>query len=261
MNYSKLYYKFIESFKNQVIEDGEYSESHHILPRYCGGSDDEDNLVRLTYRQHVFVHHLWARATNDPQAWYAFKMMKGISFDQRKEYSRLGGLENVRSGHLDRIRELANTPERQRKLKLLNEEKVLTGSWIEHLSKTWETNTGRVKSEEENRKRCESLREKYENDAEYREKMIKVMTHASECRKDKCREYAKEVIENAQRNVEWLTKTSNRSENIFISPENLSFESPIYAAKYYGNVKPSVVENWCKRGQYGWKRIPKREMV
>jgi hypothetical protein len=33
-------------------------ERHHILPRSLGGSDDHDNIVCLTYREHFLVHWL-----------------------------------------------------------------------------------------------------------------------------------------------------------------------------------------------------------
>lgn len=35
-----------------------YTEVHHIQPRSLGGSDDETNLVRLTYREHYICHWL-----------------------------------------------------------------------------------------------------------------------------------------------------------------------------------------------------------
>lgn len=33
-------------------------ETHHILPRCLGGSDEPENLVYLTYREHYIAHHL-----------------------------------------------------------------------------------------------------------------------------------------------------------------------------------------------------------
>ena len=36
----------------------EYSERHHIIPRCLGGTDDEDNLIYLTYREHFIAHKL-----------------------------------------------------------------------------------------------------------------------------------------------------------------------------------------------------------
>lgn len=256
MNYGNLYYKFIEKFKSQEICPTEYTEVHHILPRYKGGSDEDDNLVRLTFKQHLFVHHLWARHTNDPEAWFAYKMMKGVNFDHRREYARLGGIKNVKSGHLDRIRCLANTPERQKKLRELHVQLKADGRLQKCLESAWEANRGRVVSEEEKLMRSKIAKERF-MDSHVREKQQEIINHAKNCRLKALEELAKNVVENAQCNQEWLDKTSRKSKNKFISPEGLVFDSPLFAAKYYGNVTPHNIENWCKRGHHGWSRIPK----
>lgn len=31
---------------------------HHIIPRCLGGTDDHENLVKLTYKEHYFIHYL-----------------------------------------------------------------------------------------------------------------------------------------------------------------------------------------------------------
>lgn len=43
--------------KCRYVVDG-YSEVHHIIPRSEGGLDDDDNLVRLTAREHYIAHKL-----------------------------------------------------------------------------------------------------------------------------------------------------------------------------------------------------------
>lgn len=53
--YSKWYYEIINKRKCTTF-DG-YGENHHIIPKSLGGSDDNDNIVRLTAREH-FVCHL-----------------------------------------------------------------------------------------------------------------------------------------------------------------------------------------------------------
>lgn len=35
-----------------------YTERHHIVPRFCGGSNEASNLVRLTARNHFIAHLL-----------------------------------------------------------------------------------------------------------------------------------------------------------------------------------------------------------
>lgn len=74
MNYFKLYDKLVKARQINVIKDG--YEVHHILPRCLGGSDDPTNLVRLSYREHLFAHILLSKM--HPDSWglsYAVYMM------------------------------------------------------------------------------------------------------------------------------------------------------------------------------------------
>lgn len=59
MNYEKIYKDFIDNRKNKPV-DG-FSETHHIIPKALGGSDDEDNLIELSCRDHYFAHRLLAK--------------------------------------------------------------------------------------------------------------------------------------------------------------------------------------------------------
>jgi hypothetical protein len=44
--------------KKEKPNDEGYYERHHILPRSLGGSDEDDNLIYLTGREHFMVHWL-----------------------------------------------------------------------------------------------------------------------------------------------------------------------------------------------------------
>lgn len=57
MNYYNQYNLLIDTALKRGTVKG-YSEKHHIIPRCMGGSDDEDNLVRLTAREHYVAHLL-----------------------------------------------------------------------------------------------------------------------------------------------------------------------------------------------------------
>lgn len=70
-HYIDRYYKFINSRKPYVEL---YKESHHIKPRSLGGSDNEDNIISLSPREHYIAHWMLARAYGGPM-WYAFWMM------------------------------------------------------------------------------------------------------------------------------------------------------------------------------------------
>ena len=74
--YTRWYYAIIE--KRRVDESHEHSEVHHIIPRSLGGTDEPDNLVRLSYHDHAWCHWLLTKMTsgNDlAKMRYAFNMM------------------------------------------------------------------------------------------------------------------------------------------------------------------------------------------
>ena len=67
MNYQKIYICLIEKAKqtNTSKLTGIAYEKHHIIPKCCGGSNDESNLVMLTCRQHFIAHRLLVRVYKD----------------------------------------------------------------------------------------------------------------------------------------------------------------------------------------------------
>ena len=56
MNYTAIYQRLIERARTRVIES--YTESHHIVPRCMGGTNDKENLVELTPEEHYIAHQL-----------------------------------------------------------------------------------------------------------------------------------------------------------------------------------------------------------
>ena len=77
--YTKCYYSIIERAKSRVLPKEIYTEKHHIIPKSIGGTNNKDNLVRLTAKEHRLVHILLPRMTIDPahtkSMWYALWMM------------------------------------------------------------------------------------------------------------------------------------------------------------------------------------------
>lgn len=59
--YSRWYYSIIKSASNRTLNS--YTESHHIIPKSLGGSDDIKNLVSLTPREHFICHLLLVKMT------------------------------------------------------------------------------------------------------------------------------------------------------------------------------------------------------
>lgn len=54
-----MYDRIVEHYKLHPPADG-VNERHHIIPRSCGGNDDESNIVLLPLRAHFICHILLA---------------------------------------------------------------------------------------------------------------------------------------------------------------------------------------------------------
>jgi hypothetical protein len=60
MNHQAVYEKIISNARNQkrIRVNGEYYENHHIIPKCINGSEEKDNKVLLTAREHFVCHKL-----------------------------------------------------------------------------------------------------------------------------------------------------------------------------------------------------------
>jgi hypothetical protein len=56
--YSKCYFNIINNAKARSNDPSIYVEKHHIVPKSLGGSNDMENLVILTAREHFICHLL-----------------------------------------------------------------------------------------------------------------------------------------------------------------------------------------------------------
>ena len=76
MDYTEHYNKLIERARSRLLEG--YSERHHIVPRCIGGTDDADNIVRLTAEEHYVAHQLLVNMhPSNVSLVYAAHMMGG----------------------------------------------------------------------------------------------------------------------------------------------------------------------------------------
>lgn len=64
MNYKQIYFNLIKKALQRESVDG-YYETHHIIPRCLGGTDDKNNLVKLTAREHFVAHYLLVKIRPD----------------------------------------------------------------------------------------------------------------------------------------------------------------------------------------------------
>ena len=85
--YTRWYYAIIQ--KRVVTDRRRRYETHHILPQSLGGSDEPENLVRLSGHDHAWCHWLLTKMTTGEdrsKMIYAFNMM-GVSGEHMERQS------------------------------------------------------------------------------------------------------------------------------------------------------------------------------
>ncbi len=107
MNYTLHYNRLIQSAQNRVI--GGFTESHHIVPKCMGGSDEVSNLVDLTPEEHFVAHQLLAKMYPDNSSLrYAANMLGNIN---NKKY---GWIRRAVSCNMKVANPMANKDARKR---------------------------------------------------------------------------------------------------------------------------------------------------
>jgi hypothetical protein len=101
MNYNKIYQNIIDNVKkqNRVRSKSFLFESHHIIPKSISGTNEKDNLVLLTPKEHYICHRLlveiYRGTENEHKMYYAmWCMINGLGNQKRhattsKIYDRL----------------------------------------------------------------------------------------------------------------------------------------------------------------------------
>jgi hypothetical protein len=90
MNYQKIYDQIIDRARKEqrAKKQGTYYENHHIVPKCLGGSDEKQNLVLLTGREHFICHWILVRiCPKDRKLAKAFNIMCQIGNNQQYRYT------------------------------------------------------------------------------------------------------------------------------------------------------------------------------
>ena len=90
------YTKIIRFRLQNPLSENEDGEVHHIVPKTCGGSNLQDNLIKLTFEEHYRCHSLlpkiYASGKEHKSMLYAWNIMSrtrnGISISE-SEYRKL----------------------------------------------------------------------------------------------------------------------------------------------------------------------------
>jgi|SRR5579859_189050 len=107
MNYRRIYESIIQraNLRAHVSEN----QKHHIIPRHLGGTDDPENIISLTFKEHYLIHYLRWKIFGSEDDLSAYRMMRGIKTSEaHKFFARkggyIGGQKNAESGLFDRIK-------------------------------------------------------------------------------------------------------------------------------------------------------------
>lgn len=76
MDCQKLYTDIVRKRK-EIPSEEEYTEKHHIVPRCLGGSDEKENLVVLSAKEHFICHLLLVKIQQKGSIEY-FKMLNAF---------------------------------------------------------------------------------------------------------------------------------------------------------------------------------------
>lgn len=79
--YTKYYNLLTSRAKDRVLT--EYTERHHIIPQSLGGSNNKDNLVELTAREHFICHWLLIKMTEGDHRSKMLYALNGMKAENR----------------------------------------------------------------------------------------------------------------------------------------------------------------------------------
>ena len=108
MNYINAYANLICNAKKREFLNG-YFERHHILPKAMGGSNNKENIVCLTAREH-FIAHIFLAKIYGGSMWFAVIRMKGKKnrYVNSKLYEIAKKYHAIETSKINKIRMIGN---------------------------------------------------------------------------------------------------------------------------------------------------------
>lgn len=103
--YFKIYKSLIDKCRNRSSIKF-YTERHRVIPKSLGGSNDETNLVNLTYREHYIAHLLLTKFILDEDSKY--KMLKALKYFIFQGSKRTKEGINFNSKKYEKIKKIIN---------------------------------------------------------------------------------------------------------------------------------------------------------
>lgn len=134
----ELYKDFIEICRVKNYTDSCITQSHHIIPKALGGTDDKSNLVRLSVEDHMLAHELFAK-TFDKGSYEEFVNLSAINLLNKgiKTKEQLEQHRQLYLGENNPFYDKTHTPETRARLSKTTTE-TRTGVTYEEFYKTEE---------------------------------------------------------------------------------------------------------------------------
>lgn len=139
MDYQKIYNNLIIK-RQTVLLENQYTENHHIIPKCLGGSNEKNNLVKLTPEEHFLAHQLLVKIYPEHKGLkYALYLMT-ISPSGRRNNNKLYGW--IKRDYMNnRSQSRGNTgkklsPEHIAKLKLARSKQIISEETKKKISNT-----------------------------------------------------------------------------------------------------------------------------
>jgi hypothetical protein len=155
--YTALYTLLTTRAKGRVLT--EYTERHHIIPQSLGGSNDKNNLVDLTAREHFICHWLLIKMTEDEHRGKMLYALQGMKAENKYQ-QRYASTITARVYERYRIEHAKNHSERMKGKEPWNKGRKLEGDELEqHRERTRNRVIDPAKQAEGQSKRLEKLKD------------------------------------------------------------------------------------------------------
>lgn len=242
INWEVLYNRFIASRRKLLFEEHQYTEKHHIVPRYLKGSNSEDNLVRLSIRDHTLAHYILWRWYGNLEDKIAYKMKGGQTAEGNLLRIELAQRNSV---EINRVRWTTNNP-------MINPENVL---------KAQQTKRDKYGNKMVSKQGLEKLKTSYrpgiQNSPEAMQKRITSLQNTKDAMTDQ--EYVEKYInpwigeQNAQYGVKRPGELAgnygkSRGKYFLVDPQGdiIEFKGIVELIKF--GVGETVIRSWRNRG-------------
>ena len=171
--YSKIYFSIIQQAQARQLLDDIYTEKHHIIPRSLKGTNDPNNLVKLTAREHYICHLLLTKMTtgdNKIKMVYAAWRMMCRQKDSKRDYKIISRTyQRIKEERANYLKTLVGEKNHNFGKKTGRTSNHFTEEWRENLSKskkgksTWNKGIARTNEEKAKMSATRKLRSKDPN--------------------------------------------------------------------------------------------------